>query len=202
MAGKICTGFSAGQGKIEAQLGKADAAKCFAIAEEAKQLIIDRINDHKIDCDLTWGYLHCIPKAHQMGELHAWKEEWDALGYRDTQVLSKAELEEKLGTRIYHGALREGGAGHFHPLNYCLGLARAATKPAPSIYENSPVDRHRHRHRTLGAHGAGQGDGEVHGDRRQCLSRAHRAEALWPRHAGRRATSSRPNPWARIARAH
>lgn len=137
--GQICTGFSAGQGKIEAQLGKADATKCFAIAEEAKQLIIDRINDYKIDCDLNWGYLHCIPKAHQMAELTAWKDEWDALGYTDTEVLNKQQLEEKLGTRIYHGALREGGAGHFHPLNYCLGLARAATAAGAVIYENSPV---------------------------------------------------------------
>ena len=135
--GQICTGFSAGQGKIEAQLGNADAARCFAIAEEAKKLIIDRINDYKIACDLAWGYLHCIPKAHQMGELHDWKEEWDALGYRDTEVLSKAALEEKLGTRIYHGALREGGAGHFHPLNYCLGLVRAASEAGTVIYENS-----------------------------------------------------------------
>ena len=137
--GQICTGFSAGQGKIEAQLGKEDARKCFAIAEEAKQLINDRINDYKIDCDLAWGYLHCIPKAHQMSELHTWKEEWDALGYADTEVLNKQQLEEKVGTRIYHGALREGGAGHFHPLNYCLGLARAAMAAGAVIYENSPV---------------------------------------------------------------
>jgi gamma-glutamylputrescine oxidase len=137
--GQVCTGFSAGQGKIEAQLGKADAAKCFAIAEDAKQLIIDRIKDHKIECDLTWGYMHCIPKAHQLVDLHAWKEEWDALGYRNTQILSKSQLEEKLGTRIYHGALREGGAGHFHPLNYCLGLARAAVEAGATIYENSPA---------------------------------------------------------------
>lgn len=137
--GQICTGFSSGQPKIEAQLGKEDAAKCFAIAEEAKQLIVGRINDHKIHCDLAWGYLHCIPKAHQMGELHDWKEEWDALGYRDTEVLTKAEVEEKIGARIYHGALREGGAGHFHPLNYCLGLARAATEAGAVIYENSLV---------------------------------------------------------------
>jgi gamma-glutamylputrescine oxidase len=137
--GQICTGFSAGQGKIEAQLGKEDARKCFAIAEEAKQLIIDRIAAHKIACDLAWGYLHCIPKAHQMSELHDWKAEWDALGYSDTEVLSKHTLEGKLGTRIYHGALREGGAGHLHPLNYCLGLARAATQAGAVIYENSPA---------------------------------------------------------------
>jgi gamma-glutamylputrescine oxidase len=65
------------------------------------------------------------------------KEEWDARGYADTTLLTKFELEEKLGTKIYHGGLREGGAGHFHPLNYCLGLARAALAAGVTIYENS-----------------------------------------------------------------
>ncbi|HLF21626.1 MAG TPA: FAD-binding oxidoreductase [Aestuariivirga sp.] len=135
--GQICTGFSSGQGKIEAQLGRQDAQKCFALAEESKVLLKDRIARHRIDCDLHWGYLHTIPKAHQFGELTAWKDEMDGLGYADTSLLSKAELEEKLGTRIYHGALREGGAGHFHPLNYCLGLARAAIAAGATIYEGS-----------------------------------------------------------------
>lgn len=135
--GQICTGFSSGQGKIEAQLGKDDARRCFVLAEESKVLLKDRIARYKIDCDLRWGYLHVIPKAHQFGELTAWKDEMDGLGYTDTSLLSKAELEEKLGTRIYHGALREGGAGHFHPLDYCLGLARAAIEAGATIYENS-----------------------------------------------------------------
>ena len=60
--GQICTGFSSGQGKIEAQLGKDDARKCFDLAEESKRLIVDRIAEHKIDCDLVWGYIHAIPK--------------------------------------------------------------------------------------------------------------------------------------------
>jgi len=137
--GQICTGFSSGQGKIESQLGKADAKKCFDLAQESKQLIVERIAAHKIDCDLQWGYMHAIPKPHQMKELVAWKEEYDALGYTDTSILTKAELEEKLGTRIYHGALREGGAGHFHPLNYCLGLARAALEAGAIIHEGSRV---------------------------------------------------------------
>jgi gamma-glutamylputrescine oxidase len=137
--GQICTGFSSGQGKIEAQLGRDDARKCFALAEESKALLKQRIARHKIDCDLHWGYLHTIPKAHQFGELQAWKDEMDDLGYTDTRLLSKAELEERLGTRIYHGALREGGAGHFHPLNYCLGLARAAIEAGATIYEGSRV---------------------------------------------------------------
>lgn len=137
--GQICTGFSPGQQRIEAQLGKEDAVKCFAIAEEAKKLITDRIDKYKIDCDLQWGYLHAIPKSSQFESLQEWKDEWDALGYTDTQVLSKSQLEERLGTNIYHGALREGGAGHFHPLNYCLGLARAAIAAGAQIFENSAV---------------------------------------------------------------
>jgi gamma-glutamylputrescine oxidase len=129
--GQICTGFSSGQEKIAAQLGAEDARRCFRLAEESKQLLKDRITRYAIDCNLRWGYLHVLPKANRMDGLQEWKDEWDALGYTDTQLLGKADLEEKLGTRAYHGALREGGAGHFHPLNYCLGLARAATSAAP-----------------------------------------------------------------------
>ena len=137
--GQICTGFSSGQQRIAAQIGRDDARKCFALAEESKALLKERIARHAIDCDLTWGYLHAVPKASQFGGLNAWKDEWDDLGYSDTQVLGKAELEEKLGTSVYHGALREGGAGHFHPLNYCLGLARAAVAAGAVIHERSPV---------------------------------------------------------------
>ena len=137
--GQICTGFSSGQDKIAAQLGKADARRCFAIAEESKRLLVDRIARHSIDCDLRWGYLHVLPKPNRMDGLKEWKDEWDALGYTDTQILDKAALEEKLGTRAYHGALREGGAGHFHPLNYCLGLAQAAAQAGAVIHEQSPA---------------------------------------------------------------
>ena len=43
--GQICTGFSSGQGKIEAQLGKDDARKCFDLAEEVEAA--DRRSDRR-----------------------------------------------------------------------------------------------------------------------------------------------------------
>ncbi len=138
--GQICTGFSSGQEKIEAQIGKADARKCFALAEESKTLLKDRIARHAIDCDLRWGYLSVIPKVHQMEDLHAWKQELDELGYADTAVLTKAELQEKVESRAYHGALRDGGAGHLQPLKYCLGLARVAVAAGAAIHEHSKVE--------------------------------------------------------------
>ncbi len=66
-----------------------------------------------------------------------WKDEMDALGYHGCEILSKAELDGKLGTTRYHGALREPRAGHFHPLNYCLGLAQAAVDAGVVIHEHS-----------------------------------------------------------------
>jgi gamma-glutamylputrescine oxidase len=137
--GQICTGFSPGQGPLEAQLGKADAKRAFAMAEESKSLIETRIADHNIDCDLTWGYLHCILKPHLYHHLEEWAADYEALGYGGNTLLSKAEVEEKVGTRAYHGALREARAGHLHPLNYCIGLADAAMKAGAAIYENAEV---------------------------------------------------------------
>ncbi|MGB8313673.1 MAG: FAD-binding oxidoreductase, partial [Aestuariivirga sp.] len=96
--GQICTGFSSGQKKIENQLGKADAIKCFTLAEESKTLLQQRIKENDIDCDLTWGYMHGIPKAHQMDELKAWRDEYEELGVKGISLLSKPELEQKLGT--------------------------------------------------------------------------------------------------------
>ena len=137
--GQICTGFASGQAKLIGQLGKSDARKCFAIAEDAKRLIEQRISKHKINCDLTWGFLHCATKPGQTDELKAWRDEWAALGYEGCDLFSKSELEVRLGSRLYHGALREARAGHFHPLNYCLGLAKAAMQAGVLILENSPV---------------------------------------------------------------
>lgn len=137
--GQICTGFSPGQGPLNAQLGKADAKRCFDMAEDAKALITERMTTHNIDCDLRWGYLHCIPKAKHVAHLKEWAEDYEALGYGGNSLLSKVELEEKLGTNAYHGALRESHAGHLHPLNYCLGLAAAAMKAGATIHERSPV---------------------------------------------------------------
>ena len=67
--GQICTGFSPGQPKLVAQLGNADARRAFALAEESKLLLTQRIARHTIACDLHWGYLHVIPKPHQFHEL-------------------------------------------------------------------------------------------------------------------------------------
>jgi glycine/D-amino acid oxidase-like deaminating enzyme len=46
-----------------------------------------------------------------------------------------------IGTDAYIGALMNMGNGHLHPLNLCIGEARAAVSRGATIYEQSPVLR-------------------------------------------------------------
>ncbi|QPC42543.1 FAD-binding oxidoreductase [Kaustia mangrovi] len=138
--GQICTGFSSGMEPIEAQLGPDDARKCFEIAEEGKAIIAERIARHAIACDLKWGYLHVAAKPGAMADLSGMQASLQRYGC-ETELLDRESLRERLGTDRYHGALHEAGAGHFHPLNYCLGMADAAIAAGVEIYEHSRATR-------------------------------------------------------------
>ncbi|WP_342642720.1 NAD(P)/FAD-dependent oxidoreductase [Rhodoligotrophos ferricapiens] len=135
--GQICTGFSSGMARIAAQLGREDAQRCFRIAEEGKVMIASNIAEHGIACDLQWGYLHVAPKPSAMDDLKEMQEEFDAYGYGGTELIDRDALMARLQTSAYHGALREARAGHFHPLNYCLGMADACEESGVAIFEDS-----------------------------------------------------------------
>lgn len=141
--GQICTGFSSGMDVVRKALGKADTKKVFDITEEAKTLLRQRVERHKIDCDLHWGYFHGAVKKGHMDELAGMQEMLARdFGYDDTRLVKGREaVAPYVNSRAYVGGLYEGGAGHLHPLNYCLGLARAAQAAGARIYEGSAVER-------------------------------------------------------------
>ncbi len=139
--GQICTGFSKGMEAVEEKLGMEAARACWAVAEEAKAEIRARVERHNIDCGLKWGYLHAATKPSAMEGLKQYQESLARYGCEDTRLLDRVALMERLKSPAYHGALWEGGAGHFHPLNYALGLADAAAAAGVQIFERSPVER-------------------------------------------------------------
>lgn len=137
--GQICTAYNKSMAEIEALVGKDGARAMWQVELDSKQMIRDRVARHGIDCDLTWGYLHAASKPSHMPDLAETRDEWAAYGYTDTAMLDKGELEQRLGSKIYHGALWEGNAGHVHTLNYALGLGRAAAEAGVRIFEESRV---------------------------------------------------------------
>lgn len=140
--GQICTGLGAGLARVRKWLGPDDARKIFALAEEAKAIVRDRCARHTIECDLTWGYFHGAPKRRHLEALRYEQAELaEVHGIYDTRLAEDAAaVSEFVASPAYLGGLWEGGAGHLHPLKYCLGLARAAQDAGVRIFEDSRAE--------------------------------------------------------------
>ena len=123
------SGYAAGIARLTGWVGPEDARRLWLVAEEAKAIIRERVERHAIDCDLAWGYLHAALKRRHMAEvsqeLALWQERY---GYRQARLVERAEMRELVASAAYVGGLLDQGGGHLHPLNYALGLARAARK--------------------------------------------------------------------------
>lgn len=100
------------------------------------------IQQYGIRCDLKLGYLDVAIKERHLRDFH---EEFDYLEQNkfphEIQLLSKDETGDLIGTDAYIGALKNMGNGHLHPLNLCMGEARAAVSQGATIYEQSEVRR-------------------------------------------------------------
>ncbi|MBY6018336.1 NAD(P)/FAD-dependent oxidoreductase [Ferrimonas balearica] len=140
--GQMIFGYAAEQAKLAKLVGRDDAHKLWDIADQAVSLTRQRIADHNIDCDLAPGHLHAAIKPRHMDELKGWYDELvDEYGYRSVQMWDKAQVESQMASDNYLGGLFDANSGHLHPLNYTLGLARAAAEAGASFYEQSPVNR-------------------------------------------------------------
>ena len=142
--GQVCTGYSCGMEKIEKLAGRESAKRMWDLAEESKRIIRERVDKHAIDCDLTWGYYMAACKPGHLDELKESCEDWVSRYGYDAEFKQADTPEESrafVDSPDYVGGVWESGAGHLHPLNYCLGLARAAQEAGAEICEMSPVAR-------------------------------------------------------------
>lgn len=138
--GQICSGFSAEMEKIAGWVGAEDARRLWAMAEEAKAIVQERVARHAIHCDLTPGYLYAADKPRHVGWLEPMVREWrEAYGYDRARVVGREEMRELVRTERYLGGVLDQGGGHMHPLNFALGLADAAEAAGARIFENSAV---------------------------------------------------------------
>jgi gamma-glutamylputrescine oxidase len=140
--GQALTGYASGQAKLVAAVGPDDARKLWDISVEALDQLRERVARHSIDCDLHWGALHVAIKDRQRVELLAELHEAETVyGYSKLKFLDRAAVESLLQTHRYCAGVYDSGSGHLHPLNYTLGLARAATEAGVHIFEKSHVTR-------------------------------------------------------------
>lgn len=104
------------------------------------EIIKNRVAKYGIDCDLKHGHLHAAMKPSHMDELKASFEEALRRGMGDeVTLLDAAGVRAQLGSELYCGAIRNTRNMHLHPLNLCIGEARAAESLGALIFEHSEV---------------------------------------------------------------
>lgn len=137
--GQVIFGYSCDQSKIATLIGLDDSRKLFDWSLEGTRLIHERRRKFAIDCDWRDGHAHVPLKPRQVAELKSWQQDLaENYGY-SVDWWDREATREQLASERYLGALYDGNSGHLHPLNYTLGLARAATSLGVRIFEHSQV---------------------------------------------------------------
>jgi gamma-glutamylputrescine oxidase len=136
--GQALFGIATGQAKLERLVGAADARAVWNVSIEALALMRDLIRRYSIDCDWAEGFLYTAVKERHVRELQTELTELrEQLDYPSVRYVPRAELRELLATDRYLGALYDSNSAHLHPLNYTLGLARAAEQHGVRIFEST-----------------------------------------------------------------
>ena len=137
--GFVFAGFSRGPESLLKDLGPQAAKQLYQGTVDAVNLIRTRIQQYKINCQHTdagvywanWFRDQSILKDFQKILSDNFDTHWD--------FVSQSELRKIIHTERYQDALYEKNSLHFHPLNYALGIAKAAESLGVKIYENTPA---------------------------------------------------------------
>ncbi len=140
--GQIIAGLACEIDVIEKALGIDAAKQVWGMTLEALDLVRERVKRFNIDCDLVDGYLGVSIGEKKGKSLHIW---YDGMakkyGYdSDAKWIEPVHLKDWIDSPKYFNGYYDKRSGHIHPLNYCLGLAKAAASLGVQIYQHSAVN--------------------------------------------------------------
>ncbi|MEM7438008.1 MAG: FAD-binding oxidoreductase [Pseudomonadota bacterium] len=138
--GQVGSGQRADQRTLESMVGKSDARLLWDISEDAKALVKSLIDTHNIPAAWKPGIAHVTHRAKEVPDYHEEAEFMASnYGYDQIEPLDRAATRALVGSDKFEGGSIDRGGAHIHPLNYAIGLAKAAADAGAHIYEMSEV---------------------------------------------------------------
>jgi len=127
---------------IRRKLGSRAAELAAVMNVECRNILVDNIERYGIECDLRFGFLDLATKPKDVVYLRNQLQAKQQDGYpHRLEYVEGAELAKHIGSRKYVGALVNHGNGHLHPLDLCVGEARAAAGLGARLFEQSRATR-------------------------------------------------------------
>ena len=138
--GHVGTGQRADQETLEKLVGLDHAKALWQLGLEAVDTVCDLVSEFQIDCELKTGNLHVASKAKEQPWLLEEAEHLQKVyDYQQIRYVDSSELADMTSGQGFHGGVLDEGSRHLHPLNYALGLAKAADTLGAELYEGSRV---------------------------------------------------------------
>ena len=137
--GQLINGIS-GLEKIRRKHGTSIADMIWDLKWRGNDIIRERVAKYDIDCDLKDGFAEVATKPGQVEWLAEYVAERERHNAPQTyETWDREQTREMLGTDAFYGTFVCYRDGHLHPLNLCIGEARAAHGLGAQIFEQSPV---------------------------------------------------------------
>ena len=141
--GQVIPGLKEDPDSIEQLFGSDVGGRMVRLAGSAPDIVFGLIERFGIECDaVRHGWIQAAHHARALTVVEARARQWQARG-ADIEVLSRHEAARLLGTDAYIGGSLDRRGGALHPLNYALGLAKAAVGLGAALHSRSRVTRMR-----------------------------------------------------------
>lgn len=138
--GQVGSGQRLDQDALESAVGLDDARKLWGLAQEAKDMVRGLIAKHDMPVRFHPGIAHACWSDGEVRHAATYADKLRRdYGYDQIETLSRAEIGRLIPSGVFAGGELDRGAGHVHPLNYAIGLARAAQGAGAVIHERSEV---------------------------------------------------------------
>jgi len=136
--GQVNPGLSVDPDQILKDFGEEMGNRMINLSGGAADLVFSLIEKHKIDCDpVRTGWVRPAHNAKSEKLLKSRTAQWSRYG-SPMRMLDRDELTHVLGSTMYeHGGSIDIRGGNIHPLNYVLGLTKAALDSGVEIYGHS-----------------------------------------------------------------
>jgi gamma-glutamylputrescine oxidase len=139
--GQLIPGLRWGIRDLDAAFGRERAKAIFDLAWGAGERVRSRILKHDIVCDLKSGHLEAAYKPAHFDDMQREAEFLQThFGWDSARVVQPEDMGNHVSGGRYHGGIYDQQGGHFHPLNYALGLAQAALAAGVRIFENTSFE--------------------------------------------------------------
>ncbi|MEH6444322.1 MAG: FAD-binding oxidoreductase [Oceanospirillaceae bacterium] len=139
--GLVSPGWAQGNDALEAKLGLSKTKALYELSRKGGDIIKQNISQYQLqNCDVKYGGLQAGRYPQREKLLSKQRTMADKYQY-DLQLLEVADVRDICRTTRYFEGLFSSEEFHFHPLNYCLGLAAQIEQLGGLIFEKSAVTK-------------------------------------------------------------